>query len=97
MELKEAIKIVKEIITHKDDVDIAYGTKITRPYTIDHEQIQAIETVLQALENSISKKNIEDEIEDWKNVNKLESKALYNQDELVKIIIKILQELLEDK
>ena len=49
MEL-EAIKIVKEIITHKEDFDYAYGAKIERPYAINHEQIQAIETVLQALE-----------------------------------------------
>ena len=57
MELEEAIEIVKEIITHKEDFDYAYGVKIERPYAIGHEKIKAIETVLQALEKITEERN----------------------------------------
>ena len=48
--MEEDIKILKEVIEHKNDYDYAFGTKIVRPYSIDREEIQAIENILGRLE-----------------------------------------------
>ena len=45
-DIDKDIKIVKEIITHKDDYDVAYGCRFERPCQIGSEKIKAIEKVL---------------------------------------------------
>lgn len=49
-DIKEDLKILKEIIEHKNDYDFAFGTKIWRPYSLGREDIQAIENILNRLE-----------------------------------------------
>ena len=72
-ELEEAKLQVKEIISHKNDFDYAFGTKIQRPFTVSHEGLEAIETVLNYIENSIPKKVIEEKIEElYEEFNKLD-------------------------
>lgn len=61
-ELEEAKLQVKEIISHKNDFDYAFGTKIQRPFTVSHEGLEAIETVLNYIENSIPKKKVEEKL-----------------------------------
>lgn len=83
MELEEAIKYLKIIKMDKNNLNkigYVYGT-------------EAIETVLQVLENSIPKKKIEDEIEELKNM-KVGGEVFTTA---VNFAIKELQELLEDK
>lgn len=45
--MEEDIKILKEI---KEEYDYAFGTKIYRPHSISREEIQAIENILNRLE-----------------------------------------------
>lgn len=93
MDLDEAIEKLNELkekanIENMDMNDCFYG-----------EHIEATETVLQELENSIPKKKIEDKIK------KLESKIPkdincandYDLDNEINYKIAVLQELLEDK
>lgn len=61
-ELEEAKLQVKEIISHKNDFDYAFGTKIQRPFTVSHEGLEAIETVLNYIENSIPKQTLIEKI-----------------------------------
>ena len=69
MELEEAKVKVNEITSHKNDFDYAFGTKIQRPFAVSHEGLEAIETVLQALDNSIPKEKINKIINRYENGN----------------------------
>lgn len=40
------IEILEELITHKDDYDVAYGYRFEKPCQIGSEKINAIENVL---------------------------------------------------
>lgn len=44
-EEKKAIEDLNEILTHKNDVDIAYGYNIERPYPIGREKIAQLEII----------------------------------------------------
>lgn len=44
-EEKKAIEDLNEILTHKNDVDIAYGHNIERPYPIGREKIAQLEII----------------------------------------------------
>lgn len=49
-EEKKAIENLNEILTHKNDVDIAYGYNIERPYPIGREKIAQLEIIKNLLE-----------------------------------------------
>ena len=87
MKLEEAIDKLNNFKTIK----ILYGNTFIM-HIEQLEKIQkSIETILQALKNSIPKKKIEDKIKEWD-----ESIKWNNADDHY-YAIKILQELLEDK
>lgn len=84
MELEEAVKYLKNI----NDKDLwikgyVYGT-------------EAIETILKALENSISKDKIKERIQDLKLSGGSDGKDLI-ENKIRDITIEILEELMEDK
>lgn len=91
MELEEAIKKLQDL---KDDVELGFGGWTNR---LSEKEQLALETVLQALKNSIPKKTIEDKIGYLIDYYiecygfKEEYVSKYNKD------VKVLQELLEDK
>ena len=66
-EEKKAIENLNEILTHKNDVDIAYGYNIERPYPIGREKIAQLEII----KNLIEKQQKEIEIKD-KRINALQ-------------------------
>lgn len=59
-EENKAIENLNEILTHKNDVDIAYGYNIERPYPIGREkiaQLEIIKNLLEKQQNEINKLN----------------------------------------
>ena len=95
-ELEEAKLQVKEIISHKNDFDYAFGTKIQRPFTVSHEGLEAIETVLNYIENSISKETIK---EKEKEINYRLNEIMITERDMYYNLGKkeVLQEILEGK
>ncbi len=87
MELEEAIQILKKEIE---------PTENRIAMELD---IQAIETVLAELQNSIPKKKIEDKIKEYEKLidDVSESERYSNEIPLYRHDIQVLQELLEDK
>ena len=49
-EEKKAIEKIKELIAHKNDVDLFMGYEISRPFTIGREMIEEIEPILNLIE-----------------------------------------------
>ena len=49
-EEKKAIEKIKELIAHKNDVDLFMDYKISRPFTIGREMIEEIEPILNLIE-----------------------------------------------
>ena len=87
MELEEAINNLKKLIEPKEN------------RIVMELDIQALETVLQALENSIPKKKIEDKIEELNVVENAEALTdiLYRQNYTITELVQfVLQELLEE-
>lgn len=93
-ELEEAKLQVKEIISHKNDFDYAFGTKIQRPFTVSHEGLEAIETVLNYIENFVSKDKIKEILEES---NREENSEAYRYDELYSNLYYEIQKLLEEE
>lgn len=56
MEIEKAIGICKNLL--KIEYDGCFGTKVYHPHSMSIEDVEAIETVLNALDNSISKDKI---------------------------------------
>lgn len=49
-EENKAIETLKEIISHKEDFDYAYGTKFQRPYAIGHDELKELDVVLNLIQ-----------------------------------------------
>lgn len=45
-DIDKDIEILEELITHKDDYDVAYGYRFEKPCQIGSEKINAVENVL---------------------------------------------------
>ena len=95
MELEEATQILETLINEFKYLQSTLDEEFQEIYAhdIQIEEINAIETVLQSLENSIPKKKIEDKIKELEDI-KTEKGDIYVD---VVLEINILQELLEDK
>ena len=91
-ELEEAIKVLRDTIKHKPcSKNLCCGNDCYECILV------AIETVVQALKNSISKKKIEDK-KQWLEENILENDYANDFDkDIAEYQVNILGELLEDK
>ena len=107
MDIEEAKKELKHVVNFKNNTGFAYSRKNTIILQ------QAIETVLQELDNSISKDQVKEKLEIakkeyQKNLNSIDRKISHTKDEhKIRSIyadfgvkrgrLKMLEELLEDK
>ncbi len=88
MKLEEAKKELKHIVNFKNDTGFAYSQKNTSILQ------KAIETVLQELENCISKDKVREKISELKQTPR---KEFCNYNDYTYGSIRALEELLEDK
>ena len=102
MELEEAKEQLKGILSFYDDYKKDYEEGHTSVYEIQMEDFKAIETVLQELDNSISKDKVKEKIErlkrDYNAFTRIYGRGVISkeQQELLNQIV-ILQGLLKEK
>lgn len=81
-EEKKAIEVLNEILTHKNDVDIAYGYNIERPYPIGREKIAQLEIIKNLLEKQQKEiERLENKDKEYMNIenNNLEYQEKYKE------------------
>ena len=91
MEIEKAIGICKNLL--KIEYDGCFGTNVYHPHSMSIEDVEAIETVLNALDNSISKDKIRAKIKIYE-TTATEYPSIKG---VANICIKELEELLEEE